>query len=1099
MEVVSSNKTQVSGRSARYSVAPLRRREPFLLFILLFLCSIKTQVSRRSARYSVAPPRRREPFLLFILLFLCSIKTQVSRRSAEHSVASLRRRERLLLLMLLLICKIAQAQPQTYNHIQYHSYQWRAFHTSAFHIYFPQGSDSLCKYVAKEYPEAVKRIKQRMGTSLAEVPAIIIYPSVDQQYETNIGSDIAATGTPEGAVTLPTFILKGNRMVLHFNGSYDALKTQLYEAIARSIWEQQNQNNLAGQATGVPPKELIPYWFKEGAIRYFARQWPVTAEDELRRSFGANHYQNWEEITGRQPALAGQAFCYFLSEKFYPTAVMQTYFQVRKRKAIPAALRLVTKTRIDSLYAQCFHFYQNRFATTANDTPVNKTSSLTETNVIPHRPGAIRQVLQSPDGRAIAYIVSTPHKRTVYTYQPVNKSTYQLIAYTMPPWLADHSADNYPLISWADNGKDLLVALPEKGKIIVRRFSITGTFEDKYTLPTADGIQSLQQTDDHTFLLSAWKQGELDVIEYNAKKNKYQFIGKYDYDQFRLVKTTGNSDPLRFIRTYRQKHTDSGWINDTQSHIRYDKPILKDDNEMLFTGTITGEERWYEGTNADTFIAAGELIRYRPLQYNNQTGQIVTWDASKDSLYVHSQDVENWIRSSLRIDTVPTAWLTDLHKRAAAQAKEDSIIKASKDDTPGFLDGVLNGKNNNELAEKRQDSIKKSLDYDPKKVQFYVLQLYSAYFSAQVNNDYYMNRYQPYLNYQGQFKFPEVGGMAQGGFSDLLENHHFNIGYRLPAGTEGSMFFFKYRNTAKKLDWGLSYYRNVETLKPDPGRLWVNEEGLPYPNAAKVKTNYEEISLHYPLSYYSSLDFTTAARYDRTIFLATESYSLKFDPIQSWWSISSLSYSISKLQPTVPLLYKGFTAKATVDLFKGFTQKESALTGNTIQLAYHQPLYKYITLVTKLQAGYSGGDSRVLYNLGGVDNAVNPRVDSTKHFAQDAPYAFTTLITPFRGYYQNTLYGNEYALLNMDVYFPLFQTLIPIETPLSSINNLQLGIFTDIATAKETWQQPQVNNGIKSAYGLSARTTLAGYPLRFDIAWPNDGSRPVWYLSLNVK
>lgn len=997
---------------------------------------------------------------------------------------------------LLLCAAVSMAQPQTYNRIQYHSYQWRAFHTTAFHIYFPQGNDSLCKAVAKEYPGTLKRIKQRMGTSLADVPAIIIYPSVDQQYETNIGSNTASTGTLEGALTLPTFILKGNRIVLHFNGSYDVLKAQLYEAITRSIWEQQNQNNLADQATGIPPKSLTPYWFKEGVIRYLAHQWPVTAEDELRRSFEANHYVHWEDVMSSRPALAGQAFCYFLTEQFYPTAVMQTYLQLRKKKALPTALRLVTKTRIDSLYVQCLHYYKDRWSKEFHD----RTSANATTITLPHKKGSIRQVLQSNDGKTIAYVLSTPHKRTVHICQPNNPKANKPITYNLPPWLDDHSDDNYPLIAWAHNGKDLLVTLPEKGNIIVRRFSISGTFEDKYTLKTADGVQSLQPTDDHTLLLSAWKLGELDVVEYNTRKNKYYFDRTYDYDNYRLAgKTAGNHAQLKFIHTYPQKLTDSGWVNDSASHIRYDKPILADNDKMLFTGTINGEECWYYGINADTFKAAEKLIHYRPLQYQPGLQQVITWDASPDSVWVHTQHLQDWIAANRRDDTASTAWLTDLRNRAAAQAKEDSIIKAAKDETPGFLDGMLNGKNNKELAIKQQDSIKKSLEYNPKKVQFYVLQLYSAYFSAQVNNDYYMNRYQPYLNYQGQFKFPEVGGMAQGGFSDLLENHHFNIGYRLPAGTEGSMFFFKYRNTAKKLDWGLSYYRNIETLKPDPQRLWVNEEGQPYPNAAKVKTNYEELSLHYPLSYYSSLDFTTAARYDRTIFLATESYSLKFDPVQSWWSISSLAYSISKLQPTVPLLHRGFTAKAGVDLFKGFTQKESALSCSTIQLAYHQPLYRYITLVTKLQAGYSGGDNKVLYNFGGADNAVNPSVDSTKHFAQNAPYAFTTLITPFRGYAQNSLYGNEYALLNLDVYFPLFQTLIPIETPLSAINNLQLGVFTDIATAKETWQQPAVSNGIKSAYGFSARTTLAGYPLRFDMAWPNDGSRALLYLSLSTR
>jgi len=91
----------------------------------------------------------------------------------------------------------------------------------------------------------------------------------------------------------------------------------------------------------------------------------------------------------------------------------------------------------------------------------------------------------------------------------------------------------------------------------------------------------------------------------------------------------------------------------------------------------------------------------------------------------------------------------------------------------------------------------------------------------------------------------------------------------------------------------------------------------------------------------------------------------------------------------------------------------------------------------------------------------------------------------------------EYALLNVDIYFPIFQTLIPIETQLPSINNLQLGVFADMANAKETWNTREINRSIKTAYGFCARTTLAGYPLRFDLGLPRDGQPAIWYLSIN--
>lgn len=342
--------------------------------------------------------------------------------------------------------------------------------------------------------------------------------------------------------------------------------------------------------------------------------------------------------------------------------------------------------------------------------------------------------------------------------------------------------------------------------------------------------------------------------------------------------------------------------------------------------------------------------------------------------------------------------------------------------------------------------------------------------------------------------------MVQAGFTDLFENHHISVAYRLPVSTEGSDFFIRYENKAKKWDWGGAYFRKVEQLSPDPKRRWANESGKLYPSQAKVKTHYHELFAKYPLTYELSVGIQTAVRQDRTIFLATEKYSLTFEDIKSVWSINTLSINLNKLNPTIPLLYKGFKGRWLIDVFKGFSQEEHAVLGSTLKLEYHQPIYKYITIVAQAQGGYSAGQNKVLYNLGQVDNAVTPRIDSNVHFAQNAPYAFQMLATPLRGHLQNQLYGDRFMLFNADIYFPLFQTLMQVETPLQFVNLLQLGIFSDVATAKEGWNKTAPLKGWLWSCGVSARSALANYPIRFDIAWPGTfDNRPVWYLSLSIQ
>lgn len=1013
----------------------------------------------------------------------------------------------LLVLLYPTVQPLYAQQEQRYYRIQYHKYKWLAFHTKVFHIYFIAGSDSLASFVTRETPKAIEHVKKEMLSSDIKEPNIIIYPSTDQVYESNIGSY-----EPE-QYTLPTFVYKGSRILLAYKGSYDDLKNQLYEGLVRYEWETElKEDDLTEQAKGTGSEDKAPMWFKEGAIRYFAHGWPIAAEDKFRLSFDNNSFASWQQVLAYEPRLAGQAFCCFLSEHYQPKVVAQIFFQLRK-KPLPRAIRLVTKHTLDTLYARCFEYYQQRFAKGNQQQPASQQIRIS------HLKGIVDNVLISEHGDYMAYTLTTYNKRTVYITDLQNHTTKRVATYRLPPWIDDHRADLYPLLQWHHDGKQLYVAMPVKGKITISRYATDGTMQEAVKLYGVDGIYSFVPLSDREYLLAGYRRGESDIVQYNENKEQYSTWTDDSYDdndpsftqshdlvflssrpkvaKQKVFKIGVGYDPdtlWQGVYTIHDKQLKAIAV-DTISYVKWDKLIPTADGRLLATYTAHGKEQFV------VISANGRLeplSSWQPFQYQKERNSISFYRADKDSIYVSSYAMQQWLTEhKASAGDTSSAWLRDYRARLAKQAKQDSILKVAIDTTHSILEDALIPRGAKQLAAHMKDSIAKSLAYNPKNVKPYVLQLHSAYFSAKINNDYFINRYQPYLNYQGQFKFPEVGGMAQGGFTDLLENHHVSVAYRIPAGTEGSDLYIRYENTARRLDWGLAYFRKVESLQPDPARQWVDDNGNPYPNTAKVKTHYYELFLTYPLSYDCALGFQTAVRKDRTVFLATDKYSLDFDPIESLWSINTFSFKLNKLQPTLPYLYKGFKMEGLVDLFKGFSQEESAVMGATLNVSYHQPLYKYITLVMQGHVGYSGGDKKVLYNLGGVDNNVTPRVDTTVHFNQAAPYAFQTLVTPFRGYYQNTLYGNEYAVINADVYFPIFQTLIPIETALPSVNNLQLGLFTDIGTARETWHDNPNNDKWKAAYGLSARTNLAGYPFRVDVAWPGTFGKAVWYFTLS--
>jgi hypothetical protein len=872
-------------------------------------------------------------------------------------------------------------------------------------------------------------------------------------------------------------------MLVAFTGSYEQFRKQLKAAWVRMVWEETFKNDLEEQATH--KRLLIPDWYKKGCILYFAEGWPLQNEEDLKKIFSCPP-GNWQALIEEHASLAGQAFCYFLSEKFREDACKQILFQMNGGKSLARAARLITKHSLNDLTAACFAFYQKRFAGRKATLPAQDSFIVKIKKAWPKE--KIFEVKENPDKKTIAWIAEKNNRRRVYIQNRKEPSHRKKVArYALPPWISNTGEDPYPLLQWDDKGQILFITVPEKGMIKVRKYTATRAALDFRDLYGVDGVRSFAVWDRNQWLLSAFRKGKSDMVLYDAQRLRYKALTDDMADNMEGSFLKEDNDK---VIAYRSGFpADSLWHKDSLA-----KPYGIYMKSISGALKKTGEAKEILIAKDSAYIQWHQpvLLRGNKIALQNTRNGII----ETDTFSLSHLPVQN---SKSKIQNPPSPWLKAYLQKKKEQDSLAALEQKREANNVSVLGKILHpGK---DAAVLQKDSLRKALAYAPGKIKPYILQLYRAYFSAGINNDYYINRYQPFKSYLGSFNFPEVGAMVQGGFSDLFENHHFNIGYRMPTATEGSDFIFRYGNTARKLDWHVLYFRKVESLEPDPGRNWKDPAGRTYPAAAKVKTEYYELGFHLPLTYDMSVNFLAAARNDRTIFLATDKYSLDFEDIKQWWSLNTLSFDINKTHP-LPVLFlkKGWAAKLLTDGMIELEKPSTILYGVQLKVKDHLPLFKGINLVTQLQLGYSGGESHILYNFGGTDNNIVPRVDSSVSFEQNAPYAFQALVTPFRGYPQNSLYGNSFGLLNVDLYVPLFAKLIPLQTSFASLNELQLGAFTDIATAAGPGavNQKEVNNTLIS-FGLSARTILAGYPIRFDLAWPGSfDKKPLWYLSLSL-
>jgi hypothetical protein len=187
---------------------------------------------------------------------------------------------------------------------------------------------------------------------------------------------------------------------------------------------------------------------------------------------------------------------------------------------------------------------------------------------------------------------------------------------------------------------------------------------------------------------------------------------------------------------------------------------------------------------------------------------------------------------------------------------------------------------------------------------------------------------------------------------------------------------------------------------------------------------------------------------------------------------------------------------------------------------YYYKIYRNFIWAGRAAADFSWGGQKIIYYLGGVDSWINPKFNSQNFPAQDQSYAFQSLAVNMRGYQQNIANGNNAFVINSEFRLPLFATIFNRPINNAFLRNFQITQFIDLGTA---WNGKY--NGIKrpgdvivdanspvvvkldagglgpfaGGYGFGVRSTLLGYFMKLDAAWPMKGvfkGKPLYYFSL---
>ncbi len=398
--------------------------------------------------------------------------------------------------------------------------------------------------------------------------------------------------------------------------------------------------------------------------------------------------------------------------------------------------------------------------------------------------------------------------------------------------------------------------------------------------------------------------------------------------------------------------------------------------------------------------------------------------------------------------------------------------------------------------------------------------------SVGFNNSVLINRYQPYGGGEGPITLNSgsaINGLIRIGASDLMENIRVTGAFKLSSNLKENEWLISYQNLKRRIDWGLTYYRNSQQF--------VVADVYP----GKLFTNLYQANISYPFDVSKSIRFTTGIRSDREVLSSVDPLTLPSDDYKTVYSVSRLEFVYDNSLYPAMNIWNGLRYKIFADWNRQVNKVKFADGPNTFNLGfdarYYYPIYRNFIWAGRAAGDFSWGNQKFIYYLGGTDgwlmfgqnkksNGEDRYFNTANPPANDQEYAFQSLAVNMRGFIQNVANGNNAVVINSEFRLPVMSTFFDKVVNNAFIRNFQVVQFVDLGTAwnggYNSIKRPEVNYGgypvtvkvkaggvgpFAGGYGFGARSTLLGYFLKFDAGWPMSGffkGKPVMYLSLGL-
>jgi hypothetical protein len=1058
------------------------------------------------------------------------------------------------------------------NRLQYTEFEWVFYRFERFDIYFYRGNDQLAEQVARFTDAELPRIESILDAPLDDRLQILVFNNLSDLKQSNVNASTEDAYNTGGVTRI-----SGRRMFLYFNGDYNHLQEQLRSGITEVVLSNLIYGNFTESIKNSTLLNL-PVWYTEGLISYIGKPWSVKVDNKVRDGFLSGRYKRFNSLIGEDAVYAGHSMWYYLVQTYGRTVLKNVIFMAIVNRNIESGFLYVLGKNLDEINEGWKEFYEKRYA----DFKVDKKS--VEKGLIRARQNhEIVRMSTSADGKYIAYVDQVFGEYRLYLYDVERDKRKRILKKGYK--IAQNADKSYPILSWHPNNEILAFFTEEKDFIYLNFYNVPEKKLEKKTFFKFEKILSFNYSKDgKRLLLSAVKNNQSDIFIYTILNTKVEQLTNDTYNDLMPAFIQGDSKVVwssnRITDTLKlgEKATEFPFNEHDLFAMEAREP--KDTSRLMRLTNSRGIDEVQAAEYADGYVGflsnrSGtqnrHLIKidsaiayvdttthyaYTFSEFQVNQGKRSVLGTAYDPERGHIYDVQ-LLQKRYHIYESPylspeELGLIPIKKPNPTEASQPEKTLIEKNGTtsdyplfypgPDFDDFEVNiddyqFNTDEESRPSRNDRARKDvpskvlpdpilsatkveqeeepLEIPPKRNYF--LSFYKDDLNVRFDNIFENPQYQRFTGFVSSDLLNSGFNMQfKAGVLDLMHDYQISAGMRTNfqplAGTSitpNAEFYVGVGDYRKRLDKQYTYYRRSQVLFSDAGRF------------ERIITNELTAKYTWPFSPVTSFRGSVGYRNDINIQLSREPFSLEEPSVTTDYAIIRGALVYDNTRKLGLNLYAGTRVKFFTEYYRNLSISNSGLHTAGVDFRNYTIIHRNFIWANRIAAGTSFGPEKLIYIMGGVDNEFVPRFEPTTPIA-DENYVFQTLVTNMRGFFQNTRNGNNFAVINSELRFPIFSYLLNRPIKSDFIKNFQLIGFLDVGTAWNGISPYDPENAINTrtldfgnlrivldsqkepiiaGIGPGVRTRLFGYFLRFDYAWGIEDGRvldPLLYFSIST-